>query len=480
VGSAGRTDASLEDLLQQARDATPATRIDYRNPIAAHGLAAVEVMRDWLGDPKLGAFAVRVLRRVADSPARQEAIAALQAGRPRATSEAVRRDIDEALTALGVRAAPAPPAAPTDPYAVEPVPSRAGSGWPGFQAHEFGRVAGTRWRSRDGEASLAPILVTALRHQHPHFMSYPVERSPMLHLAVKERYWDPEDRTTGWRAAKLVVYALGPTSEDPDAPAEVVGGLYVEKTDGTEPYGPLDDRWDWTWFVPSLADADFQARLSAAMQRHGMAIGDYRGQWFGIANEVGFVARFEGPELVLHDHEGDEIDRGWDAVRSRLEHLPPAGWHNLHLYRTWPAQEAIGAGREFAFSQLLPALTDLARVYLHIVAPALPTGRRGYRILESFSLPDGRQAIRYEVTAHALPGHFNVPRDVMDRLGIETDGAVELVVDGEGVHFEGAISLASGTEVYYRASDPSTHGLERIGSYARLTVTVSRPPGKAR
>jgi hypothetical protein len=242
VGSAGRTDASLEDLLQQARDATPATRIDYRNPIAAHGLEAVEVMRDWLGDPKLGAFAVRVLRRVADSPARQEAIAALQAGRPRATSEAVRRDIDEALAALGVRAASAAPSAPTDPYAVEPVPSRAGSGWPGFQSHEFGRVAGTGWRSRDGNASLAPILVTALRHQHPHFASYPVERSPMLHLAGTERYRDPDDRMSVWRAAKLVVYALGPTIEDPDARTEVVAGLYVEKSDGSDQYGPLDDR----------------------------------------------------------------------------------------------------------------------------------------------------------------------------------------------------------------------------------------------
>jgi hypothetical protein len=114
------------------------------------------------------------------------------------------------------------------------------------------------------------------------------------------------------------------------------------------------------------------------------------------------------------------------------------------------------------------------------VAPALPTGRRGYRIVEAFSLPDGRPAVRYEVTAHALSGHFNVPREVMNRLGIETDGEVELVVDGEDVHFRGRTSLASGTEVYHRASDPSTHGLELIRSYARLRVTVSKPPDEPR
>ena len=59
------TDASgaLAALLADARDADPTHRIDLRDPIAAHGAAAIEAVGPWLKEPALAAFAIRVIAR---------------------------------------------------------------------------------------------------------------------------------------------------------------------------------------------------------------------------------------------------------------------------------------------------------------------------------------------------------------------------------------------------------------------------------
>lgn len=99
---------ALNELLADARDAAPATRIELRDPIANFGTLAVDAMTDWLGDERLAAFAIRVLERIGQDHANQGAVLDV--------FEAVDRDelpphlasdLDQALAKLGQpRAAP--------------------------------------------------------------------------------------------------------------------------------------------------------------------------------------------------------------------------------------------------------------------------------------------------------------------------------------------------------------------------------------
>ena len=45
---------SLQELLDLACDADGATRIDYRDAIAAFGFEAIESVAPWIADPRLG------------------------------------------------------------------------------------------------------------------------------------------------------------------------------------------------------------------------------------------------------------------------------------------------------------------------------------------------------------------------------------------------------------------------------------------
>jgi hypothetical protein len=90
----------LPDLLAEAKAASGADRIDYRDSIASFGIEAIPAMRDWLSDPILGAFAVRVLERIgAEASTRRAAIAALTSAEP--PTDPICRDIAAALARLG-------------------------------------------------------------------------------------------------------------------------------------------------------------------------------------------------------------------------------------------------------------------------------------------------------------------------------------------------------------------------------------------
>ena len=56
---------TLAKLLLDAQAADLIHRIELRDEIAAHGTAALKVIEPWIADPRLGAFAVRVIQRVA-------------------------------------------------------------------------------------------------------------------------------------------------------------------------------------------------------------------------------------------------------------------------------------------------------------------------------------------------------------------------------------------------------------------------------
>ena len=113
----------LERLIERARTATPNERIDLRDPIAQHGEAAIHSMAEWLADPQLTRFAVRVIGRAADLGQRGAAVTMLSAARDEASLDQ-RQDIDAELRRLGVGVDRPPPRArrpgggePADPSA---------------------------------------------------------------------------------------------------------------------------------------------------------------------------------------------------------------------------------------------------------------------------------------------------------------------------------------------------------------------------
>lgn len=364
----------LAALLEAAAKAGPLDRIDYRDRIASHGKPGLEAVRPWLTDPKLQAFAIQVVARIGESE-RTAAAQLLSKARKEAPDPSTVLLIEQALARLGVGPVATTPGS-RDPLGVRALPAAAGAEWPGFQEREFGQIAGTSWRSRDGETSLAPIITKGLRIKHPHFDSFAVERSPMLHWAVTDRYRQKDERESGWRAAKLIVYAAGPTQERPDTAAEVIAGLYFEKSDGSRPYGPLDERWDWTWFIQALGEVHLQRALASAMDRYELSIGDYRGLSFLNDAPLGWLATLEEGQIVLRDDAGGIVATGFDEMAELLKALPGDVWHNLHIWRSWRSPEAIEMGRSFADRALEPLLGDLATIYLDIVRPAFE-GRTG-------------------------------------------------------------------------------------------------------
>ena len=99
--------SGLDDLLDAARQADKGSRILLRDEIAAYGDHAIGPIVGWLKDPRLGAFAVRVLQVIAADPAnRGSVIAELSAVSLRGLSPEVAGDVRKALTELRPTAGP--------------------------------------------------------------------------------------------------------------------------------------------------------------------------------------------------------------------------------------------------------------------------------------------------------------------------------------------------------------------------------------
>ncbi len=98
----------LVALLDEARQAPPGRRIEWRDRIAPYGARAIEAVRPWLAEPALAAFAVRVIEGAGqriDDPKLAPRI--LRAAR-REASPPIRADIDWALSHRRARL-PGPP-----------------------------------------------------------------------------------------------------------------------------------------------------------------------------------------------------------------------------------------------------------------------------------------------------------------------------------------------------------------------------------
>ena len=101
---------ALAALLADAREADPVHRIDLRDPIAAHGAAAIEAIGPWLKEPALAAFAIRVIARAGQDGEREIALTTLRGARRRLDPR-LRADIDWAVAVLKLDKAPEPPPA---------------------------------------------------------------------------------------------------------------------------------------------------------------------------------------------------------------------------------------------------------------------------------------------------------------------------------------------------------------------------------
>jgi hypothetical protein len=350
---------TLEEVIAGGLAADGLTRIEWRDRIAEHGAAAIDVVSPWITDPKLSAFAVRVIEATAKFGERDAAISALMSVRRVAPDATIVGDIGAALQRLG--AVPHPPNSG--------LPPDAGRDWPGFRESDFGLVKDTTWRRGRDRVGLIPLLLRPLRVIDPEFASFPIWMTPDVHLADRDRYVSAGDWNQGWRASKLVIYAHGPTQENADVPRRVVAGYYVEKGTGRDEYGPVDpQRWDWPRFLALLRDPARRRQLEAIVARHGMRLGDYVGGRFKKNGAiVGFTGTLEDGELVLRDSSRSVLGTGWDDLTDRLSALPEGVWHDFHVWREWPADEAIEMRQSFAFDALVPVFTDLGGTYLDVI-----------------------------------------------------------------------------------------------------------------
>jgi len=95
----------LAQLLEEARTASPARRIEWRDRIAAFGPRAIEGVRPWLSSPVLAGFAIRVIERVGVAGETTVAAGVLRSART-TVPPAVAADIDWALQRLRAAAQP--------------------------------------------------------------------------------------------------------------------------------------------------------------------------------------------------------------------------------------------------------------------------------------------------------------------------------------------------------------------------------------
>ena len=104
TGTMSRDD-ELERLLDEAREANPADRLPiYREPIVAFRELAIEPLATWLEESVFAAFAIRTLQRIATTTpdARTAVVTALAMADRSTMPDYILRDLDAALTQLGV------------------------------------------------------------------------------------------------------------------------------------------------------------------------------------------------------------------------------------------------------------------------------------------------------------------------------------------------------------------------------------------
>jgi hypothetical protein len=99
------TDAlSLEEAVIGAAEAPPEVRIEFRDPIARYGAAAIQAVEPWLQHPELYRFAARVIVKAAAFGAEPEARNALRRALEADLSQDALSEVEAALIQLGAKA----------------------------------------------------------------------------------------------------------------------------------------------------------------------------------------------------------------------------------------------------------------------------------------------------------------------------------------------------------------------------------------
>jgi hypothetical protein len=138
---------SLSDLLEAAREASPSSRIDFRDAIAAHGDQALAAIEPWFQQRELAGFAVRVAERAATYASPGAAAKVLRTIRNSDLSDVTNQDAADALRRLGVKGI-RPRSAPrtrTDRKVVSPDGLRVGQTYKRRDLHLQG--IGGSWQS---------------------------------------------------------------------------------------------------------------------------------------------------------------------------------------------------------------------------------------------------------------------------------------------------------------------------------------------
>ncbi len=197
-------------------------------------MPAIDAVAPWLTDHRLGHFAAQVIWKAGDLGARDKAIAVLRDALDDPTVVPSREDIAMLLGKLG-SVPPRPPIYRSKPGSI---PSDGRDGLARLPARASSRrPMGPSGGVAEARTAWSRMCCGRFASSIPMFESWSIYHSPEVHLAVKDRYEQEGDRAQGFRAAKLVVYAYGPNLDHPDAERKVTAGLYVERGEGSEPYG---------------------------------------------------------------------------------------------------------------------------------------------------------------------------------------------------------------------------------------------------
>jgi len=113
-------------LLEEARTASPVSRIEWRDRIAAFGPPAIEGVRPWLSSPVLAAFAIRVIERAGAAGEATIAAHVLRSART-TVPPAVAADIDWALQRLKATSQPTRSSESSAAGAKQQAPLRSGT-----------------------------------------------------------------------------------------------------------------------------------------------------------------------------------------------------------------------------------------------------------------------------------------------------------------------------------------------------------------
>ena len=211
----------------------------------------------------------------------------------------------------------------------------------GFQENDFRGIAGTTWRGKQNEGSLAGALLERLgaKPYGPRYGSWAMGRFPALIIASAAHFSYKRDR---WRHAKFNVWLR----ED-----EVTFGLWSEKIPRS-PRGPEHWRRLLHHLSPGREMHDVVTSVGA---EHHLDV------WMGHTRERWAIT---GDALELWPSRQPRIS--WREALDTMRRVPDDTWSCVYVARFMPKAEAIAMGGDIA-GLIGDVFQELEPVYLSVV-----------------------------------------------------------------------------------------------------------------